>query len=103
MPRLELSIFAKEDLDEIWLYIAVENLVAADRLVDELYERFGMLAGNPFAGNPRPEILGSLRHFPFKGYNIFYFPLDGGIEVLRVLHRARDAIQILGDDPEKQN
>ena len=32
----------------------------------------------------------SLRSFPFRRYVIFYLPLPDGIDVVRVLHSARD-------------
>ena len=31
-----------------------------------------------------------MRSFPFGRYVIFYAPVDGGIDVVRVLHSARD-------------
>jgi toxin ParE1/3/4 len=41
-----------------------------------------------------------LRYFPvsrFRMYLVFYRPVDGGIEVLRVLHGARDIHGILAE------
>jgi toxin ParE1/3/4 len=34
----------------------------------------------------------------FRKYQVYYRPIDDGIEVLRVLHGARDAERILGSD-----
>lgn len=93
--RLEFSKLANKDIDEIWLYIAVDNIDAADRLMVELQARFDLLARNPLLGTERSEMISDLRQFPHNSYNIFYFPIDNGIEVHRVLHGARDAIQIL--------
>jgi len=28
--------------------------------------------------------------FPFKKYHIYYFPIEDGVEIYRVLHGARD-------------
>jgi plasmid stabilization system protein ParE len=41
-----------------------------------------------------------IRVFPvsrFKKYLVFYRPIEGGIEVLRVLHGARDIQGLLAD------
>lgn len=101
--RLEFSNLADEDIDEIWLYIALDNIDAADRLMAELQTRFDLLARNPLLGIARPEMIDNLRQFPHNSYNIFYFPIDNGIEVHRVLHGARDAIQILDEASEGPN
>jgi plasmid stabilization system protein ParE len=42
------------DLDGIWDYIARDNPTAADRLVDELAERFALLLKNPELGESQP-------------------------------------------------
>jgi toxin ParE1/3/4 len=34
----------------------------------------------------------------FKKYMIFYRPIEGGIEVLRVIHGARNIQNLLGTD-----
>jgi toxin ParE1/3/4 len=101
--RLEFSKLATKDIDDIWLYIAVDNIGAADRLMEELQARFNLLARNPLLGTARPEMIDRLRQFPHNSYNIFYFPIDNGIEVHRVLHGARDSIQILNEAPAGPN
>jgi len=50
---------AEADLDDIWLYIAKESgsIDVADRVVDSLTERFGLLARYPYIGRSRDEDL----------------------------------------------
>jgi toxin ParE1/3/4 len=46
-------------------------------------------------------VYADLRSFPvsrFRAYQVFYRPIRGGIEVLRVLHGARDIHGILAED-----
>ena len=43
MSRYRLSVQSRSDLDDIWLYIASDNLTAADRFTDELVGKFQML------------------------------------------------------------
>ncbi len=92
MSRLEFSSFARTDLDEIWLYIAADNLEAADRHVDRLFEKCESLSHHPMLGRSRDDLVQSVRSFPMGNYVIFYQPRrDGdGVTILRVLEGHRD-------------
>ena len=81
---------AAEDIAEIWDHIADDSLRAADRWVNQLDEQFQLLATQPLMGRARKELSLGLRCFPFGRYVIFYEPVDAGIDVVRVLHSARD-------------
>jgi toxin ParE1/3/4 len=41
-------------------------------------------------GTNRAELKMDIRSHPVGNYLIFYFPLEDGIEIVRVLHRSRD-------------
>ncbi len=41
-----------------------------------------------------PELTENCRSYPFGKYCFYYRPKDAGIELLRVLHSARDIRQI---------
>jgi toxin ParE1/3/4 len=41
-------------------------------------------------GRARDELAANVRSFPFGRYVIFYAPMQDGIDVVRVLHSARD-------------
>jgi toxin ParE1/3/4 len=94
MPRIVRTPEAYDDPWEIVLYIARDNEAAAFRLADTIDEKFEMLARFPGARQARPELLSNLRSFPVGRYLIFYRPLADGIEVLRVLHGARNLRKI---------
>lgn len=81
---------AETDILEVWDYIADDSLAAADRWVDRLDEQFRVLATQPMMGRARDELAPGVRSFTFERYVIFYVPLDDGIDVVRVLHGARD-------------
>jgi toxin ParE1/3/4 len=49
-----------------------------------------MLSQRRHAGPPRPELGENIRSFPVGNYILFYKPLEGGIELVRVLSRYRD-------------
>ena len=90
MPQVTRRPLAETDILEIWDYIADDSLTAADRWVDHLDEQFRVLATQPMMGRARDELAPGVRSFPFGRYVVFYVPLDEGIDVVRVLHGARD-------------
>jgi plasmid stabilization system protein ParE len=47
---------AYADLDEIWEYIATDNLPAADRILEEIYQAIQSLAAFPYAGHTCPDL-----------------------------------------------
>jgi toxin ParE1/3/4 len=90
MSLYRLSKEAEQDLEDLWTYIAERNDVAADRQVANLLNRFPMLAQFPTMGMSQDQLLEGLRSFPVKPYLIFYILIPDGIEILRVIHQARD-------------
>ncbi len=82
---------AEQDVLDIWLYIARDNIHAADRLVDRFTETFERLAENPHMGESVERYRPGLRCFSLGNYVVYYRMADKGIEVYRVLHGARRA------------
>jgi toxin ParE1/3/4 len=91
---------AAVDIEEIWDHIADDSLRAADRWIDQLDEQFALLATQPLMGRAREELAPGLRSFPFGRYVIFYEPIEGGIDIVRLLHSARDVDAQFGDPGE---
>ena len=96
---------AREDLHEIWSYIAEEDREAADGVVREIHEAYERLAEHPRLGRDRDELAPRIRSLPVSNYVIFYRPLrrEEGIDVVRVLHGAQDIGPPMfeGPDPEE--
>ena len=95
MSRFVLSEIAEEDVDSIHAYIFVENPEAADQVLEAIGESFELLARNPKIAPIRKFPSGTVRFWPvreFPNYLIFYRERsDGtGVEIVRVLHGARD-------------
>ena len=88
MDRVNKLPTARSDLIEIWQYIADDSPENADRFLDTLEEKMGLLADNPRMGSRREELAEGLRAFPVKSYVIYYRPhgRKEGIEVVRVLN-----------------
>lgn len=81
---------AENDLDDIWLYIAQDNPDNADKLLDEIEEISRKLARFAGMGQNRDDLHPGLQSFTVGKYLIFYIPINGGIEIVRVLHGMMD-------------
>lgn len=86
---------AENDLLEAWLYIAEDNAITADRVVESIqHEALGLLE-QPLMGRQRNDLHAGLHSWPTSTpYVLYYFPADHGITVARVLHHARDTQSI---------
>jgi toxin ParE1/3/4 len=82
---------AESDLEQIAAYIAERSVKAALDFAQELREKCESLADAPrgYPLVPRYEHLG-IRRRPFGNYLIFYRVRPEAIEVIHVLHGARD-------------
>jgi toxin ParE1/3/4 len=91
MSRYRLTRQADQDLLEIWEYIARDNSPAADRQIDRFLDVFQVMAASPSFGQHHPELgAGDLRSFTSGSYVIVFRPVDDGVEVVRIVHGARD-------------
>lgn len=95
MGRVRYTHTAQTDLLNAWLFIAEDNLRAADRLLDSIDHEANTLALQPLMGRVRPELAGTVRSWPTSTpYILFYCVDEEGITVVRVLHHARDVRRI---------
>ena len=98
MTPVRISAEAEADLDAIWLHIAHDSPVNADRFLDRLFTSLTQtLSTAPFVGRTRDEFEAGLRCFPVEGYNAFYRFRQGAVEIVRIIHGARDLGSILVD------
>jgi len=86
---------AQTDLLEAWLFIAEENMAAADRVLDTIEQEAATLSLQPKMGRTRPELGKNVRSWPSStAYILYYVVSSSGLTVLRVLHHARDVGQL---------
>lgn len=90
MSHILRSSKAESDLYEIWDYIARDNLPAASKILRTIGDKFEMLSKNPLMGQDRSELSPQMKSFSVGNYVIYYRPFSKGIEIMRVLHGARD-------------
>lgn len=88
---------AEADLAVILKYLDERNSAAAERLAAEIDERCTLLGEFPESGRTREEIGPGVRSSLVQKYVLFYRIKATGVEVLRILHGARDLESLMGD------
>lgn len=96
--RLLLSHRAKEDLLEIWEFIADHDELAADRYIDHLRDRALELLRFPELGRARNEINFGLRSLLARNHLLFYRLESEEVQILRILHVSMDLPNQAFDD-----
>jgi toxin ParE1/3/4 len=88
------TVTAQRDLNEIDDYVTQDNPGAAARLIEEIRNGVGKLVTFPHMG--REGLVPGTRELVMAGlpYGIAYRLRQGDIEVLAVLHTARDRVQM---------
>jgi toxin ParE1/3/4 len=90
VARLRRTPQAVLDADEVWTSIAVDSESAADRLLTRIYDAEQRLAEFPHMGRERPDIAPDARSWGVGAYLILYRIAPDAVEVIRILHGARD-------------
>jgi toxin ParE1/3/4 len=104
MPRYDVRAKADQDVDQIAEYIGSRNATAGRNFILAARREFEFLGENPLAGTirlSRRHKAAGLRSWPIKGYRnylILYLPTSDGVEIVRVLHGARDIDTVLAED-----
>jgi toxin ParE1/3/4 len=98
MARILRRPEAVRDLLSIWRYVAEsagdERAGSVIRTIDQ---KLHTLAEFPQMGRRRDELAVGLRSIPVAAYLVFYYPLDDGIELVRVLDSRRDIPALFGE------
>lgn len=96
MSPFILSPLASRDLDEIWEYIAADNIDAADRWVGEIEKAIHLLADRPRLGHTRKDLTHRpVLFWPVGRYLIIYRANRKPIEVVRIVSAYRDVTRLL--------
>ena len=95
MLKIFYTDLARADLIEAWLFVAEENLSAADRMLETIQAGINLLVHQPLLGRERPELGTGLRSWPTSTpYILYYLPAPDSLTLVRVLHHARDSQSI---------
>ncbi|MHA6723249.1 type II toxin-antitoxin system RelE/ParE family toxin [Sphingomonas sp. RS2018] len=90
MSTIVRSPEARDDAVDVWLYVAIHDVVAADRLLERFNRRIESLAALPLTGQARDKLGVDLRSVVVGRYVIFYRPLPDGVAIVCILHASRD-------------
>jgi plasmid stabilization system protein ParE len=96
MSRYIISAEAATDIEDIWSYIASDNEDAADRLLHNLWDAMDKLVDFPGKGHVRLDLASDdVRFWPVSSYLIVYRARTPHLQIIAVLHGARDIPLIL--------
>lgn len=97
MRGFALTPLAESDLTEIRYYLKQQSEDAPRRVLDALHEAMMRLADMPHLGHVRDDLTDE----PFRFWSVFSFliiyrPETDPLQIIRVLHGARDVKALLG-------
>jgi len=103
--RLRIYPAAEADVDDAALFIARDSLDVALRFYDSVEQTYRQIREHPLRW-PRYEMdhpkLANLRKraiVGFRKYLVFYRIDGGSVEIIRVLHGARDIPSVMAEQP----
>src|SRR5688572_24697984 len=96
MSRYSITPQAREDLYSIIDYVQQQSSQAAEKLLDSIENAMDRLGGNPGIGHLREDLHDeTLRIWPVHSILIVYRFDVKPIQIIRILHGARDLGSIL--------
>lgn len=96
MKPFKLSPQAALDLRQIWAYIASDSVKAARRIRLQMFDACQKIAENPRIGHRREDLTDKpVLFWPAGLYLIVYNPARKPVEIVRVVHGARDVPSLL--------
>ncbi len=96
MSQVVRSEQAQQDLEKILEYLDHQSTQAADRFVTKFEQTCNLHALHPQIGESATAYAPNLRYFVIWNYAIFYRPIPEGIEIIRMIHGARDIPKLFG-------
>lgn len=101
MKPIRITPRADSDIDACFAWIRKDNPAAALRLLDAIERTCDLLSRMPGIGSPRYaeiSLVHGVRMLPvtgFKNYLLFYIEHEDSVDIIRVLHGARDLPEAL--------
>lgn len=96
---------AVSDLYDLAVYIGRDSADAAERFVDAAEATIARIAQFPESGttfvtsNPRLKGMRVVRIEAFPNFLVFFLPRKETVEIVRVVHGARDFPKLFGTEP----
>jgi toxin ParE1/3/4 len=86
---------AARDIEEIVFYIAEDNPMAAQKWLNDIHARCRRISEMPGMGTAKPDVNPDLRMSPIGNYLILYRQIGPDVEIVRVVHGARQWQELL--------
>lgn len=102
--RLIVATGVSDEIQQIARYIANDNPTAALRFITAVNETFSRLTVLPGLGrrwkprHPRLHVVRCTAVIGFRSFRVFFRALPDAVQILHVLHGARDLDALLNDD-----
>jgi toxin ParE1/3/4 len=90
MPRIALTPRAQQDLEDLFDYMDARQAHGSDLFAEKFDEACRLFLAHPSMGATAEELAPSLRQFRVWNYVVFYRPSADGLEIVRIIHGARD-------------
>lgn len=95
MGKVLFTRRAREDLLDLWVYLAEHSSVSvADRIYDTIEEQCAVLRPHSLIGRARPEIAADARSLVIKRWIVLYRIAGEDVQIVRVVDGARDLDRI---------
>ena len=89
MLKLLFSARSRQDLIEIWDYIAADSVRQAEAVHERIYQCCEKLIDQPRIGHRRDDVKRGLRCLNTDGYVIFYRISPHHVGISRIVHHSR--------------
>jgi len=78
---------AFSDLDDIWEFIAQDNIDSADRTISDIFDALRALVSFPHKGHNRPDLTARpIRFILVRDYLIAFVPDESPLWIIAILH-----------------
>jgi toxin ParE1/3/4 len=98
MLPVERTSQAIADWEEALEYLEERSPRAAHRLAEAMKQRCDQLGRLPGMGRAREDLQPGLRSIVVEQYTVFYRATDTAVQIVRILHGARDIDSILREE-----
>ena len=96
MTHYVLSPRAQRDLEEIWNYTAGKwGIDQAEIYIRQIQQAVDVVADDPRRGRACNDIRAGYYKYPTGSHFLFYRLIEGGVDIVRVLHQRMDFEQHL--------
>ncbi|MGL5837385.1 MAG: type II toxin-antitoxin system RelE/ParE family toxin [Sphingorhabdus sp.] len=90
MYQIIIRRIAAADIDDIAAYIRQDNPSRAQSFTEEISEKIAIIAERPLSFPARDDLVQDLRAAHIGSYLIFFFVSGSSIDIVRVVHGARE-------------